>query len=248
MAIVSYKPAGRLGNALFQCAATIAYALKNGIEYSIPAVTNSAKWNPVYLQHLVNSKWIYEKEDITLHERTYFKYEEIDWMESWRGKKILLEGYWQNEKYFIDHREAVLDAFDFFYTKQVNLVGVHVRRGDYVTLREKHPDVPVEWYENAMSLFKDFAFMIFSDDIEWCKKVFAHRNDCIYSEDKSELDDLISFSHCEHQINSASTFSWWGSYLNKNKNKQCIFPKTWLTPSHSNPWTEEIVLKEWTRI
>lgn len=248
MAIVSYKPTGRLGNALFQCAATIAYALKNGIEFSIPSITNSTQWNPIYLQHLVNSKWINGKEDITLCEKTYFKYEDIEWKEEWKGKQILLDGYWQNEKYFKDHKEDVLKAFNFFYMKQTNLVGVHIRRGDYVNLREKHPEITPGWYENAMYLFKDFNFMIFSDDIPYCKEIFKHRGDCIYSEGKSELDDLIAFSHCEHQINSASTFSWWGSYLNKNENKKCIFPKQWFTPSHSNAWTEEIVLPEWIRL
>lgn len=248
MAIVSYRPAGRLGNALFQSANMIAYALDHGIEFSMPSVTNNAQWNPIYLQHLVNPKWQNRIEDVTIGEITYFKHDPIRWFESWRGYQIVLDGYWQNEKYFGKHKEEILKLFNLPYIKKQNVVGVHVRRGDYVQLRDKHPEVSPGWYENAMYLFKDFSFMIFSDDIEYCKTIFAHRDDVMYSEGKSELEDLISFSECEHQVNSASTFSWWGSYLNRNENKKCVFPKRWFTPSHSNAWTEEIVLPEWIRI
>ena len=43
------------------------------------------------------------------------------------------------------------------------------RRGDYLELRQKHPEVTVEWYEKAMSMFPDCKFKFFSDDIAWCQ-------------------------------------------------------------------------------
>ncbi len=255
--MISFKPTGRLGNFLFLAANCIAYAKKHNIEFSFPSETNDAKWNPIYLTHLANPKWIKGKVDVEIKEKTYFKYDDIEFKEEWRDKQILLNGYWQNPKYFQDYREDILSIFDFdchnWFKHYVNgyiFISVHVRRGDYVTLREKHPEVTKEWYENAMKQF-DFSkqrFIFFSDDIVWCKQEFGDRFDCVFVEDGSELTDLIKISQCDHHINSSSTFSWMGAWLNKSKEKIVITPKQWMTPSHSNQWTEEIIPKEWIKM
>ena len=248
--MVTFKPQGRLGNFLFCAATMIAYARKHNLQYSMPNETNHQFWNPVYLPQLVNPQYDSSKQVVDVRELTLYKYDQLPFDEKWRDKNIVLHGYFQNPKYFDSCEQEIYEAFNqpqcnFALSKSVS---VHVRRGDYLKLTDKHPGVSIEWITNAMRLFTGYWFVFFSDDIEWCKKTFQSRKDCIFIEGQNEYDDLISMSRCEHHINSASTFSWWGAWLNRNKDKKVIVPKQWLMPSHSNQWTEEIVPKQWIRI
>lgn len=250
--MVSFKPQGRLGNFLFQAATTIAYALKHNLEYSIPSQTNDQFWNPVYLQHLVNPKWKNGQEDIVVHEVEYFRFDELPFQEGWRNKQIVLKGYFQNQDYFKEYREEILKAFDLPWSPLKRTISVHVRRGDYLQLTDKHPEISAWWYSGAMNQFSDNQkFLFFSDDIEWCKKEFNFPWCSFYTNKlygNTELDDLIMISKCEHHINSASTFAWWGAWLNQNFDKRVILPKQWYGPKATTQWTEDIVPKEWQRL
>ncbi len=250
--MVSFKPQGRLGNFLFIAATMIAYAKKHGIEFSMPGVTNNQFWNPLCFPHLINPKWREGGDGTIVHEQTLFKHDELPFQESWRDRQILLNGYFQNPKYFEEYREEILRVLNFPWELKEGTVSIHVRRGDYLTLTEKHPPVPIRWIYDAMGFFESekraYNFVFFSDDIAWCKEKFGYRFDCSFVEGGDELSDLIKLSQCEHHINSASTFSWWGAWLNQNQNKKVIVPKQWHTPSHSNEWTEEIIPKDWIRI
>ncbi len=244
--MVTFKPQGRAGNFLFAASASYAYALKHNLPFSMPSETNDAKWNPIYFENLIHPDFK-NQTDVIIHEKTYFRYDELPFEESWRGRQITLEGYFQNPKYFQQYREELLKLFNLARVTNRRFVSCHIRRGDYLTLREKHPEVTVQWIEQQMDRFEGMTFKFFSDDIPWCRETFGHRSDCVFSENKTELEDLIEMSTCENFINSASTFSWWGAWLSQNDDKKVIVPKMWMTPAHSNQWTEEIVPNEWIR-
>jgi len=239
---------GRMGNVLFQCACAIGYALKHNIEFTVPNTTNSQYWNPLYLQHLISPKWEHGREDVVLNEVKEFVFNEIEFNESWRDKQIVLNGYWQNEKYFKDYRSEILYLFDFPYEKKEGIVSVHVRRGDYLILRDKHPYYDKEWYENAMKQFEGYKFKFFSDDIAWCRETFGSREDCEFSTNSNEIDDLVEASCCEHHVNSSSTFSWWIAWLNRNPNKIIYTPKEWFMPGFGGLDTSDIIPPEWIKL
>lgn len=46
---------------------------------------------------------------------------------------------------------------------------------------------------------------------------------------------------------SNSSFSWWGSYLNLNKNKKVIVPNIWFGPMGEKNY-ESIYENDWERI
>lgn len=234
---------GRMGNVLFQAAHTVALALKHDEEFSFPNRTNEPNWNPLYLQHLVNPKWVQWREDVLINENG-MQYQDIEFKKEWRGKQVVLNGYWQTEKYFKEYRNEILYLFNFPYEFKKDVVSIHVRRGDYVNLRAKHPEVTKEWFEKAMAMFPDKQFKVYSDDISWCAHTFGGRDNITYSSNSNEVDDLVEMSCCESNICSPSTFSWWSMWLNQNPNKRVVFPTFWFTEGWGGLNTNDVV-PEW---
>lgn len=237
---------GRMGNFLFQAATAIGYALRHDLPFTLPDTTKNPKWNPIYLQHLVNPKWDPSLPEVELTETTH-AFQDLPFRNSWRQCNIVLDGYWQSEKYFKDFRLDILRIFGFKWAPVTGLVSVHVRRGDYLKLTQKHPPIGVSWYHAAMAKFPGCHFMFFSDDIQWCRDNFGHRKDVVFSDGINEEDDLMAMSWCEHHICSASTFSWWGAWLDWNPSKRVIMPALWFVPGHGNLDIKDIVPAEWER-
>jgi len=239
---------GRMGNFLFQAAATIGYARHYGLDFTMPAGPWPPRNDPVYLPHLVNESYD-PRLPATFVKESVFHYHEIPFKEEWiEGQNIILDGYWQSERYFKDIRGEILTLFGFGWMLVEGMVSVHVRRGDYLKWVKKHPKVPAEWITRVMSEFPGYQFKFFSDDIPWCKKMFGHRKDCSFSEGKNEVEDLENMSWCEHQICSASTFSWWGAWLNRNPKKRVIMPKKWFVDGWGGADTKDVVPPEWERL
>jgi len=130
-------------------------------------------------------------------------------------------------------RESIMnDAMNFITGLRADgseLVSVHVRRGDYLD-SSIHLNLPVSYYDKAFSFFKEdeYKFVMFSDDIEWCKKNFTGKKNIIFSDNTSPYVDMCSMSLCDHNIIANSAFSFWGAILNKNVNKKVVCPTKFL--------------------
>jgi hypothetical protein len=161
---------------------------------------------------------------------------------------LLLDGFWQSEKYFNLHREALVEVFQPAYDleceskgwldkiESTRSVSIHIRRGDYVNLKSAadfHGVLALDYYQTAVRILQeqyfDLNFFVFSDDLTWCRDVFRSLNNFHFvdtNSDKSSLD-LLLMSRCNHNIIANSSFSWWGSWLNSYPEKQVIAPKNW---------------------
>jgi hypothetical protein len=172
-----------------------------------------------------------------------------------KPQSILLEGFFQHEKYFIAIRQKLLEQicptiplppeYQSYADKitSSNSVAVHIRRGDYVTnpgANAFHGKLPEKYYQDAISLYrekeKDTMLFFFSDDMDWVKSRFGNYENVIFTETKNPYPhlDLELMRRCRHQVIANSSFSWWGAWLNDNPKKIVIAPEKWFTNQNDN--------------
>lgn len=252
--MVTFNNAGRMGNWLFECATAISYSLKHNLDFTVLEEPHKDKYhNPVYCRHLINTNYDKSIGEIRLWENCH-QYQELPFDESWRGKNIIIEGYRQTEKYFKEYRNEILYLFGFPW-EQKDFISIHIRRGDYLKLPEKHPPFSIEYMRCATSRFYMMGykyFKVFSDDIEWCKEHFKDDHYSAmkieFSTNTNEVDDLTEMSCGIWQISSSSTFGWWGAWLNRNPDKVIITPKQWFQPGWMGMNTDDIIPETWIKI
>lgn len=254
--MVTFRNMGRMGNFFFQCATSISYALKYGMEFHIPTTTKNPTFAPIYLSHLSNQKFDNGLPETLINEQQH-NYSEIPFQEEWRNTNITLNGYFQSEKYFKSHRDEILSLFGFEWKEIPNRVALHVRRGDYVNLPTRHPVVTNEYLFKAIEYFKNKGlnkFTVFSDGMDWCKKNITPEiyKDCEfeYSEGRASLENMVYGSCHQHQLISNSTFSWWQAWLNRSEDKIVVCPHrdNWFGTDNKYLSTEDIYPDEWIQI
>lgn len=225
MSFVVPKLEGRLGNQIFEIATAMSVALDNKVPYLVP---NEAQGSVCYFDHFPLFDPAIHKIGNIDREKSH-AYHQVQYRPN-----LQIIGYRQSEKYFLHRRKEVLEAFKFPWTPMEGVVGLHVRRGDLLTHTKVTPITPMNFYDRAIKHFADMQyrdFLVFSDDIPWCKKNFKGRVNFVFVEDtkgESEQEiakkELAMLSNCEHQIIANSTFSWWGAWLNQNPDKVVIAP------------------------
>lgn len=147
-------------------------------------------------------------------------------------KGLIPDVYLQDEQYFVDVKDEIKRLYCHSYKDYpaLNYVSIHVRRGDYVG-NDFYVDLFKNgYYERAMAEFPDDKFMVFSDDISWCKRQSIFRN-CEFSTNCDEVEDMNKMMACKGHIIANSSYSWWAAYLS---GKKTIAPKDWYTLSSPN--------------
>ena len=244
---------GRLGNQMFQIAASLSASIKNGSGFGGEWYCGYTKKNMSQFfknAHMINCDSIIP--DFTYKE-PYFHYSPIP-----QNKNMNLYGYFQSEKYFENYKDIIRSYFepaDFILNKLKNKYGnilenscsLHVRRGDFVN-NKTHQVCDLNYYNRAIELIKSKTqinnFLVFSDDIFWCKTNFP--SEFHFIDGNLDVEDLILMSLTSHQAISNSSFSWWAAWLNKNPNKIIVAPNRWFANSSLND--KDIYTKEMIKI
>lgn len=173
------------------------------------------------------------------------------------SSECYLWGYWQNDKYFESVSNQIIQDFtvkDNYYrssflefqheVQSCNSVAIHIRRGDYVlneAINKRHGSCSIDYYLKSIELIKrkvaDPKLYIFSDDLEWSKRNIITDLPTTFSENsenKVSFEDMYLMSLCKHNIIANSSYSWWGAWLNQNKEKIVIAPNHWFNNKKEN--------------
>lgn len=182
---------------------------------------------------------------------------------------VYLEGFWQNEGYFIEIADRLRN--DWFLPRgepnERNLqlleiiasgscASLHVRRGDYVSNAETaafHGACDASYYQRAAQWIVERhdirRFIVFSDEPEWAQanlKLPCPAEHVSNNTGRASHWDMHLMRHCAHHIIANSSFSWWGAWLNPSRAKTVIGPKQWFQ-GNNTPATD-ILPTAWTAL
>lgn len=148
-----------------------------------------------------------------------------------------IEGYWQSSDYFEYLRPILLKELEPKHVPFLpafidsRTIAVHVRRTDYLK-DDRYGFIGTEYYARAIQYFSkkihNAKFVIFSDDIKWCKSYFKGQNILFFDVPEWEEDHLQLYlmAQCPYQIIANSSFSWWSAWLNQHPEKIIVRPLT----------------------
>ena len=264
--MISCQLDGGLGNMMFQIAAMESMAKDHGLQVNYLNVEDHLRnmsefkrtdtYNPFdYLTVFRNFNWNSKIDYCSTLIEIPFAYIPIV-----PNDGDCFKGYFQSEKYFKHNREFILNIFN--PSSEINskiikyclylLAGrttcsIHVRRGDYLNYKDVHFVQSFDYFKRAAQFIGNVdLYVIFSDDIEWCKKNFLvdpFFKNVMFIENEKDYIELFLMSKCTHHICSNSSFSWWGGWLGQNPDKIVIAPKKWWAG-----YDDDIVPENWIKL
>jgi hypothetical protein len=225
---------GRFGNQCYTIAGVIGIAERSGQQFVFPHWKNYD--NALFGGEVTDFEQYFENHLPRMNGESFNEYGYF-----WGYRDINLpEGHWsinahlQSPKYF----EHCIDKVRHYFKmkdepEQNDYVAIHYRAGDYIDdPNAYHPRCSKEYYEQAMAMFPDSEFMLFSDDIDsWFTMMGgiteAVKSVYIMGKHRTYLEDFRTMKKCKHFIISNSTFSSFAATIADHPDKKVIAPKRW---------------------
>lgn len=237
---------GRLGNQVLQFFAAYALARRTGQHLAIPHI-------PGFTENLSLPGWVHvmPRTDLPKFDRWHVE-KRFAYDQPMSGMyQFAMTGFYQSYKYFADCDDELYEVCNplrWAVTRQ-DAIALCVRRTDYVHSNDFHAVLDTSYYSDALRLMPSLPVVVFSDDIPWCREHIIHPNASFFDKyhDQPWLK-LWEIAACRHQIIANSTFHMLGAWLNRDSNKNVVWPKRWFGSSGPNDQTDDICPKEWVRI
>jgi hypothetical protein len=220
------------------------FKLRNNVKFVNIRKTNSSK----FLQRVNNSltyrSATYKK---MISSRSYQSSETgFDEKALSLNRGIKIKGYYQSFKYPELILENLLADFQisepsewFLMTEKLAAkelpIMMHVRRGDYMSLKNDFGVLSEEYYRGACAEIEleqgNQQKWVFSDSPELMSDIMEKSGISNWKlitppKESSPNESLKLMSTARNLIMSNSTFSWWSAYLNTNLPKICV-PSKW---------------------
>lgn len=182
---------------------------------------------------------------------------------------LRLEGYFQTWRYYsaitgdiFNHhnqlklKEPSIQFLEKFESIRANrTLALHVRRGDYTTIKDSFGLLSVDYYKEGISNLKEKGFSwdqvwLFTDDVIGISLEFSDliKADKIYVIQDGELTNpaevMMLMSSASACVIANSTFSWWAATLGENK-KAVVCPSKWFKSSED---PLDLYPSEWIRV
>lgn len=234
---------GGIGNQMFQVAHTISQGLSNNTK----CLFRKNSYTPMQGRNTSNYiNNIFRKLNFVDELNFDVRISEKEWSYNKlvvpENKSVEFYGYFQSSKNFNGFNDEIREIFlpnklfveesfqKFPELNQENTLSIHIRRGDCFLNQDIHPIAKEEYIYKALEKIDKISHVfIFSDDKEWVKNNLKFENVTYINEDE-DYKELWLMSLCKNNIIVNSTFSWWASYLNTNKNKKIVAPSIWFGP------------------
>lgn len=235
-----------IGNMLFQISSGLAYANKYNATLRVPSLETYFRLEEIKKENSIfrniNTELIdgYDERNKIKskhHLESIYNYE--------FENNMVLHSYFENYSNFENYKEKIIEIFspnenDIIYITEKyseiyndNTCSLHIRMGnDFKQL------LGVNIIQNTNNIYKMIDYMIEKKNI---KLFYVLTNDKEYSiqilniekyknikfryTNEKDYIDLWIISLIKNNIVAPSTLSWWGSYLNKNKDKFIIYIK-----------------------
>lgn len=236
--IVKFK--GGLGNQLFQYGLYKYFESKNYKVYAdLSFYQNQKKYKKISKRKFYLNKILKKNLNVIKKSKNIYQFLISQRLEKFFTKLFKLdinlplsswEGYWQDiffAKYVRkkDFKEEFFKTFEKIPKKYFIL---HYRSGDF-KYSESHIVINHNYYLKALKRFKKLPIIALSDDNKNLKKMLKKININKKIIELKKLNTLDSFKilvSANGGICSNSTFSWWASFINEEKN--WVYPYKWL--------------------
>ncbi len=121
------------------------------------------------------------------------------------------------------------------------LNAVHVRRGDYVAKAQFHPPVTAEYISRGLALLGPGKVKVFSDDIPWCRANIDA--DEFQQPGQTDIGVLRDMARHGRHVLANSTFAWWGAWLSDAV--EVVYPRNWFGPALPGLTADRFIPSGW---
>lgn len=266
---------GGLGNQLFQIFTVIGYSLQFKVPFFFQERGLEHGWRKkLYWSTFLSSIKPYLRVlgVKSIWREQQFEFAQIPYV---GNQDTMLLGYFQSYKYFDTYKSQIFDLIKLSSAKREllqkleqldlkNSVSMHFRLGDYKTLQEHHPILPLSFYEQSLLRLCedtnkydwDVIYICEEEDIivitlNFIDKLRVLFPSMTFKKLNGKLEDweqMLSMSLCRHNIIANSTFSWFGAYFNTRTDRNVYYPSVWFGPAQGQKYVGDLFPSDWRKV